>query len=255
MRCGLFLPVSGRSATRDTLRTGARQAEAWGFDSVWAADRTVIPWQIETTYPYNESASFFVPPDRPFLEALTTIAFLADCTERIRLGVSVVVLPYRNPLYWAKRATTIAVLSEGHFDLGVGIGWMVEEFEALGAPFEHRGPVADEHLGIWKVLTTEDHCTFEGRFHSFPSSASNRSPSAARRSRSGSAARAVRHGAAPGASAMRGSPVLSASHPRSCGRGSRRCARSRPRRSGNRTLNCCLPIEVTAERRRGSRTR
>ena len=167
MRLGLFLPVSGRSASRETLMTGARQAEAWGFDSVWAADRIVIPWQIDTTYPYNESASFFVPPDRPFLEALTTIAFLAGCTERIRLGVSVAVLPYRNPLYWAKIATTIDVLSEGRFVLGVGIGWMVEEFDALGADFEQRGPVANEHLEIWKVLTTEEHCTYEGRFHRF----------------------------------------------------------------------------------------
>ena len=77
MRLGLFLPVSGRAATRETLVEAARQAERWGFDSVWAADRIVIPWQIETGYAYNESGSFFVPPDRPFLEALTTMAFQA----------------------------------------------------------------------------------------------------------------------------------------------------------------------------------
>jgi probable F420-dependent oxidoreductase len=167
VRLGLFMPVSGRSATRETLMSGAQQAEAWGFDSVWAADRVVIPWQINTGYAYNESGTFFVPPDRPFLEALTTMAFLAGCTERIRLGVSVVVLPYRNPLYWAKIASTIDVLSEGRFVLGVGIGWMTEEFEALGADFEHRGAVADEHLEMWNVLTTEEHATYEGRFHSF----------------------------------------------------------------------------------------
>ena len=145
----------------------AREAEFWGFDSIWAADRLVIPWQIETTYPYNESASFFVPPDRPFLESLTTIAFLAGCTERIRLGVSVVVLPYRSPLYWAKVVTTIDALSEGRFILGVGIGWMVEEFAALGVPFEERAAIADEHLEVWKVVMREEHCTFEGRFYRF----------------------------------------------------------------------------------------
>jgi probable F420-dependent oxidoreductase len=167
MRLGLFLPVSGRAATRGTLMEAARQAEEWGFDSVWAADRIVIPWQIDTTYPYNESASFFVPPDRPFLEALTTMAFLAGCTERVRLGVSVVVLPYRNPLYWAKVAATIDVLSEGRVVLGVGIGWMREEFDALGADFGNRGRVGDEHLEIWNVLRRDEHCSFEGRFHRF----------------------------------------------------------------------------------------
>jgi probable F420-dependent oxidoreductase len=167
MRLGLFLPVSGRAATRGTLMEAARQAEEWGFDSVWAADRIVIPWQIDTTYPYNESASFFVPPDRPFLEALTTMAFLAGCTERVRLGVSVVVLPYRNPLYWAKIAATIDLLSEGRFVLGVGIGWMREEFDALGADFENRGRVGDEHLEIWNVLRRDEHCSFDGRFHGF----------------------------------------------------------------------------------------
>jgi probable F420-dependent oxidoreductase len=167
VRLGLFLPVSGRAATRETLVEAARQAERWGFDSVWAADRIVIPWQIETGYAYNESGSFFVPPDRPFLEALTTMAFLAGCTERVRLGVSVLVLPYRNPLYWAKVVTTIDHLSEGRFVLGVGVGWMREEFEALGADFERRGAVADEHLEIWRVLTTEEHASHEGRLHRF----------------------------------------------------------------------------------------
>jgi probable F420-dependent oxidoreductase len=156
MRLGLFLPVSGRAATRGTLMEAARQAEEWGFDSVWAADRIVIPWQIDTTYPYNESASFFVPPDRPFLEALTTMAFLAGCTERVRLGVSVVVLPYRNPLYWAKVAATIDVLSEGRVVLGVGIGWMREEFDALGFShtFDKRGVATDEAIKIFRSAWT-----------------------------------------------------------------------------------------------------
>jgi probable F420-dependent oxidoreductase len=167
VKLGLFMPVSGRSATRETLMEAARAAEGWGFDSIWAADRIVIPWQIDTTYPYNESAVFFVPPDRPFLEALTTMAFLAGCTERVRLGVSVVVLPYRNPLYWAKVVTTIDALSAGRFVLGVGIGWMREEFEALGAPFEERGAVGDEHLEMWNVLVRDEHASYEGRFHSF----------------------------------------------------------------------------------------
>src|SRR6267142_671500 len=107
MKFGVFLPVSGRAASRKTLMQAAQQAEALGYDSVWAADRLVMPWKIETTYPYSKEATFIVPPDRPFFDTLTCLAFLAGCTEKIQLGMSVMVLPYRHPLHWAQLATTI----------------------------------------------------------------------------------------------------------------------------------------------------
>src|SRR5919204_5796530 len=160
MEFGLFLPVSGRSATRRTLREYAQQAEGLGFRQLWAAERLVIPWTIETAYPYAEGATFIVPPDRPFLESLTVLAFLAGCTQRIKLGVSVLVLPYRHPLHWAKVAATIDVLSEGRFTLGVGVGWMKEEFDVLGAPFAERGRGSDEQLQILWAALTEEHCSF-----------------------------------------------------------------------------------------------
>ena len=119
----------------------AQQAEALGYDSVWAADRLVMPWKIETTYPYSKEATFIVPPDRPFFDTLTCLAFLAGCTEKIHLGMSVMVLPYRHPLHWAKIATTIDQLSTGRLILGVGVGWMEEEFAAMNAPFKERGKV------------------------------------------------------------------------------------------------------------------
>ncbi len=108
-----------------------------------------------------------MPPDRPFLESLTVLAFLAGCTERMKLGVSVLVLPYRHPLHWAKVAATIDVLSEGRFTLGVGVGWMKEEFGALNAPFAERGRVSDEQLHILRNVLTQEHCTFEGRQYRF----------------------------------------------------------------------------------------
>ena len=167
MEFGVFLPVSGRAAGRDTLTDAARRAEGWGFAAVWAAERIVIPWEIETAYPYAEGAQFIVPPDRPFLESLITLAFLAGRTERIRLGVSVIVLPYRHPLHWAKVATTIDTLSGGRFILGVGVGWMVEEFEALGASFKDRGAVSDEQLQVLQRVLDDEWCTYEGRFYRF----------------------------------------------------------------------------------------
>jgi probable F420-dependent oxidoreductase len=167
MEFGLFLPVSGRSATRRTLREYAQLAERLGFHQLWAAERIVIPWTIDTAYPYAEGAQFIVPPDRPFLESLTVLAFLAGCTEQMKLGVSVLVLPYRHPLHWAKVAATLDVLSEGRFTLGVGVGWMREEFAALNAPFDERGRVSDEQLEMLRGALTHEHSTFQGEHYRF----------------------------------------------------------------------------------------
>ncbi|WCB93360.1 Phthiodiolone/phenolphthiodiolone dimycocerosates ketoreductase [Baekduia alba] len=166
---GVFLPVSGRAASRGGLVHAARSAEDMGFTAVWAADRVVIPWRIDTPYNYNWSGSFFVPPEASFLEPLTVLSFLAGATETIRLGVSVLVMPYRDPVYWAKIVSTLDELSEGRFILGVGVGWMREEFAALGREdlFEARGRVADEHLDIFRTLLSEEHASHQGEFYEF----------------------------------------------------------------------------------------
>ena len=166
MKVGVFLPVSGRAAT-GVLMDAARRLEALGYDSVWAADRIVTPWELHTPYPYHEDRRFFVPPDAPFLEPLTCLAYLAGGTERIALGMSVLVLPYRHPLHWAKVATSIDHLSRGRLILGVGVGWMVEEFEALGVPFKERGAIADEQLEVLGQLWSEERPRFDGRYYRF----------------------------------------------------------------------------------------
>jgi probable F420-dependent oxidoreductase len=175
-RFGVFLPVSGRAASRKTLMQAAQQAEALGYDSVWAADRLVMPWKINTTYPYSKEATFIVPPDRPFFDTLTCLAFLAGCTEKIQLGMSVMVLPYRHPLYWAKIATTIDHLSTGRLILGVGVGWMEEEFAAMNAPFKERGKVSDEQLTLLKRLWSDEHITFHGKYYQADDIAFNPKP-------------------------------------------------------------------------------
>ena len=176
MKFGVFLPVSGRAASRKTLMQAAQQAEALGYDSVWAADRLVMPWKINTTYPYSKEATFIVPPDRPFFDTLTCLAFLAGCTEKIQLGMSVMVMPYRHPLHWAKIATTIDQLSTGRLIMGVGVGWMGEEFAAMNAPFKERGKVSDEQLTLLKQLWTEEHITFRGKYYQVDDIAFNPKP-------------------------------------------------------------------------------
>jgi len=166
MTIGVFLPISGRATGPETLTQAAQSAEQQGFDSIWSADRVVTPWQINTFYPYSENHEFIVPPDRPFLDSFTCLAFLAGCTEKIMLGISVLVLPYRHPLYWARVAASIDRLSKGRLIMGVGVGWMEEEFAALGVPFKERGKMTDEQLEIVEKLWSEEHISYEGQFYS-----------------------------------------------------------------------------------------
>ncbi len=167
MKFGVFLPISGRASGPDTLKEAACSAEDLGFDAIWSADRVVTPWQITTPYPYSENHEFIVPPDKPFLDSFTCLAFLAGCTEKITLGISVLVLPYRHPLYWTRVAVSIEQLARGRLIMGVGIGWMQEEFAALGIPFKDRGKMTDEQLEIISRLWTEEHISFNGQFYRF----------------------------------------------------------------------------------------
>ncbi len=176
MKFGVFLPVSGRAAGPEVLTDAARQAERLGFSSVWAAERMVNPWSMETEYPYKEDQQWFVPPESPFLETLSVLTFLSGVTETISLGASVIVLPYRHPLFTARVATTIDTLSKGRLILGVGIGWMPEEFQALGVEFKHRAAMSAEQLEIFNLLWEEERPSFDGVHYQFPEVAVNPRP-------------------------------------------------------------------------------
>ena len=167
MELGVFLPVSGRAAGPEVLNEAARSAEAQGFAAVWSAERIVQPVQVRTPYPYDASGNFIVPPDRPFLDALTCLAFLAACTTRIKLGISVTVLPYHHPLRLARVVATLDSLSHGRFLFGVGVGWMREEFNALGVAFEERGRVSDEQIQVFRKLWSSEQASFEGTHYHF----------------------------------------------------------------------------------------
>jgi probable F420-dependent oxidoreductase len=170
MKFGVFLPVSGKAAGGPVLTDASQQAEELGYASVWAAERLVNPWKVDTPYPYKADAKWqgFVAPDVPFLEPLTCLAYMAAVTKNVQLGISVAVLPYRHPLYTARVATSIDRLSDGRMILGLGVGWMAEEFRALGVDFHKRGAMSNEQLEILNLLWKTDRPEYHGAFYDFP---------------------------------------------------------------------------------------
>jgi probable F420-dependent oxidoreductase len=248
MDYGVFLPVSGAACTRAGLTHAAETAERLGFSTVWAADRIIIPWKIESDYAYSWSGSFIVPPEKPFLESMTALAFLAGATETVRLGVSVLVAPYRDPVHWAKVAATIDWLSEGRFILGVGIGWMAEEFAALGRAdlFPQRASVAEEQIRVARNLFSEEHCSFHGEHYSYEDIAfypKSRTPIWCGGESRNAQRRAGRLGDA-------WFPYFARVTPDDLGRRYetvREAAEAAGRDPDEVKLNCCLSVEVTDE--------
>jgi probable F420-dependent oxidoreductase len=166
MRFGFYLPTRGETATPQALETLVTRGEALGFHSAVIADHVVFPTEVRSKYPYTVSGAF--PGHGDALEQLTMMAFLAGITKRLRLVTSVMILPYRNPVLTAKMLATMDVLSRGRVTVGVGVGWLREEFEALHAPnFERRGAVSNEYLQIFKTLWTQDPADFAGQFYQF----------------------------------------------------------------------------------------
>jgi probable F420-dependent oxidoreductase len=168
MRYGLTLPGRGPLATADNLAMLAQRGEELGYDMVLAGDHIVVPKDIDSTYPYTEDGTFPGAASGEYLEQLTLLAFLAGQTRRIRLVTSVIIVPHRNPLVAAKALATLDVLSKGRLTVGIGVGWMREEFEALGLPpFAERGAVTDEYVQAFKELWSSDTPTFTGKYCQF----------------------------------------------------------------------------------------
>jgi probable F420-dependent oxidoreductase len=164
MDVGLTIPTRGPLATRQGIEAMARRAEALGFAHLSLSDHVIVPRSIASRYPYSPSGEWAGAASGDSFEQFTELAFLAAITTRPRLITAVAVIPYRGAVHTAKIAATIDVLSGGRMVLGIGAGWLREEFEALGAPpFDERGRVTDEYLQAFKALWTEDNPRFEGK--------------------------------------------------------------------------------------------
>ena len=177
MKFGTGLPIQGPLTTAESLRALATRAEALGFEHLWMADHIIIPKNITSLYPYTADREAPFEPTSFYYEPLTALAYVAACTERIRLGTHVLIVPYRNPVITAKQISTLDRLSGGRVILGIGVGWMEEEFKMLGWDYySERGAVTDEYLRLYKELWTQDDPSFEGRFYNFSDAAFHPKP-------------------------------------------------------------------------------
>lgn len=166
MRYGFYLPTRGPTATRAGILALAREGERLGLHSAMVADHIVFPVESQSVYPYTVDGRH--PSAGDALETFSILGVVAGATERLRLVTSVLVLPYRNPVLTAKMAASLDVLSGGRVTLGVGAGWLKEEFDALGSPaFEARGAVTDEWIAIFKQLWSQSPASFDGRFYRY----------------------------------------------------------------------------------------
>ncbi|HSY14561.1 MAG TPA: LLM class F420-dependent oxidoreductase [Jatrophihabitantaceae bacterium] len=145
----------------DCLIGAAQLMEELGFESLWLADHVVVPTAYSSVYPYNAQGRLST---EQFPEPLVSLAVLACATSHIELGTGVLVLPQRNPILLAKQVATLDVLARGRMRLGVGVGWLREEFEALGATFDDRGLRSDEYIDAMRELWTNAAPTFSGRY-------------------------------------------------------------------------------------------
>jgi len=160
----------------ETLEALATTSEEVGFESLWTADHSVVPIDYGSRYPYSADGRLPGQPDTPIPDPMLLLTYAAALTSRLRLATGVMILPQRHPIYVAKAFATLDVLSRGRAIAGVGIGWLEEEFNALGIPFRERAARTEESIQALKSLWRPGAEAFEGRFYRWPAVESNPKP-------------------------------------------------------------------------------
>lgn len=159
MKFGLFGINMGICSNPDTAARVAQAAEAAGFESVWTGEHVVLPDPQVPPSP--------LPPEYPLLDPAIGLTFVAAHTKKVRLGTGIIILPQRNPLVLAKELASVDVVSGGRLIFGLGIGYLKPEFDALGIPFDHKGPRSIDYLQAMQAVWTQDKPAYQGRFASF----------------------------------------------------------------------------------------
>jgi probable F420-dependent oxidoreductase len=175
MDVGVTIPHTGRNASPEWVREYCTTAEQLGFDSVWGVDHLVMPHHTDSDYTLgrkpakigDDAVSGLLSPN---YEMMTTLTWVAGFTERVRLGTAVAVLPIRNAVHNARALATLDVYSGGRVVYGVGVGWLREEAEAMGMPWDRRGARSEEHIALMRTLwcAEGDLVEFHGEFHDLP---------------------------------------------------------------------------------------
>jgi len=174
MKIGVQTAFNGATPP-DLIADFGRIAEQCGFHSLWVPEHVVFFREYESRYPYAPDGRIPGDPDG-VMEPLTALTFVAACTERIRLGTGICLVPQRNPVYTARQVADLDYLSQGRLDFGIGVGWLREEFEALGVPWERRGARTRECIAVMKTLWCDEVSQFRGEFYDLPECLQNPKP-------------------------------------------------------------------------------
>src|SRR5919197_2433616 len=170
MKLGFALPHIGPVATEENIRAVAQEAERLGYDSLWTNERVLVPVEQKTPYPVSPDGKLNKEYEDTW-EHLSVLTYVAGLTSRIRLGVSVINLPFYNPVMLGRRAATIDRLSGGRLDLGVGLAWSEDECDVNNVPFRERGRIGEEAMRALKAVWGPDPVEFHGRYFNIPPSA------------------------------------------------------------------------------------
>jgi probable F420-dependent oxidoreductase len=176
MKFGLFYANAGPFTAPDTFEALVRTAEEVGFESIWTVEHVVVPLGYRSQYPYTKDGRMPGRDDSPIADPLMSLAYAAALTEKLRLATGIVILPQRHPVYVAKEVATLDVLSRGRAILGVGIGWLEEEFDVIGVPFRERVARSEESVRAIRSLWSEAPESFAGDFFSWNPVESNPKP-------------------------------------------------------------------------------
>jgi probable F420-dependent oxidoreductase len=167
MRFGVHLVAAGKMIEGEKIARVARRAEELGYDSLWVSDHIIFPTELRSPYPYSPDGKLPLDPTNPLLEPFTVLSYAAAVTKTVKLGTSVIIVPYRDPLVTAKIVSSLDVLSGGRFIFGVGVGWLDEEFRVLRQNLRDRAAQTREALLAMKACWTQDDPEFHGKFFDF----------------------------------------------------------------------------------------
>jgi probable F420-dependent oxidoreductase len=167
MKFGLMFANTGAFASPEGARAIARAAEEAGFESLWTVEHVVVPQGYESSYPYSKDGKMPGGETVDIPDPFVWLSFVAGVTTSIRLATGILIVPQRNPLITAKEAATLDRLSGGRLTLGVGVGWLEEEFDALGVPFAQRGRRLDDYVAAMRALWSQPVASHQGEFAAF----------------------------------------------------------------------------------------